>query len=240
MHETAHQWFGDSITEKDWDDVWLSEGFATYFTLLYTEHYDGRDAFVDGLKSSRARVMALESSLPGVAVIHDNLSDMSKVLNQLIYQKGGWTLHMLRGVIGTDPFWTGIREYYRQYRNASASTDDFRRVMEQASGQDLGWFFDEWLKRAASPSFDGSWRYDAAARQIAITLDQTQPGGAYRMPIEFGITVDAQPVPSMRIARVQMTARHSTFTIPSDVEPRTVTFDPGTWLLVDHLRFEQR
>ena len=131
VHETAHQWFGDSITEKDWDDVWLSEGFATYFTLLYTEHYEGRDAFVAGLKASRARVLALQKSLPGVAVLHDNLSDMSQVLNQLIYQKGGWTLHMLRGVIGTDTFWAGIREYYRRYRNASASTADFRRVMEQ-------------------------------------------------------------------------------------------------------------
>ena len=240
VHETAHQWFGDSITEKDWDDVWLSEGFATYFTLLYTEHYDGRDAFVAGLQSSRARVMALESSLPGVAVLHDNLSDMSKVLNQLIYQKGGWTLHMLRGVIGTGHFWAGIREYYRRYRNASASTADFRRVMEQASGQDLGWFFDEWLTRATSPSFDGSWHYDAAARQITITLDQTQPGDAYRMPIEFGVTFHAAPVPSTRIERVQMTAKHGTFAIASDVEPQAVTLDPDTWLLIDHLRFEKR
>ncbi len=202
VHETAHQWFGDSITEKDWDDVWLSEGFATYFTLLYTEHYEGRDAFVAGLLWSRARVMSLEASLPGVAVLHDNLSDMSKVLNQLIYQKGGWTLHMLRGVIGTETFWNGIREYYRQYRNASASTADFRRVMEQASGQDLGWFFDEWLTRPKSPSFDGSWHYDTAAKQIAITLDQTQAGEAYRMPVEFGVTVDARPVPATRIERV--------------------------------------
>jgi aminopeptidase N len=240
VHETAHQWFGDSITEKDWDDVWLSEGFATYFTLLYTEHYAGRDAFVEGLQSSRARVLSLQKSLPGVAVLHDNLSDMSQVLNQLIYQKGGWTLHMLRGVIGTDTFWSGIREYYRRYRDASASTADFRRVMEEASGRDLGWFFDEWLTRPTEPSFEGSWHYDAAAKQVAITLDQTQAGAPYRMPIEFGITLDAQPVPRTRIERVEMTGAHATFTIPSDVEPSAVTFDPGTWLLVDQVRFEKR
>ena len=103
-HEIAHQWFGDSVTEKDWDDVWLSEGFATYFTLLCTEHYEGRDAFVAGLKHSREVVFTTEKKNPGVAVRHDNLSDMKKVLNQLVYQKGGWTLHMLRGQIGTDKF----------------------------------------------------------------------------------------------------------------------------------------
>ena len=101
-HEIAHQWFGDAVTERDWDDVWLSEGFATYFTLLFTEHDAGRDAFVAGLKASRTRAIATEKSLPGVSVIHDNLADMSKVLNQLVYQKGGWVLHMLRGVIGTE------------------------------------------------------------------------------------------------------------------------------------------
>ena len=116
-HEIAHQWFGDSVTESDWDDVWLSEGFATYFTLLFTEHDSGRDAFVAGLKRSREIVFATEKRNPGLAVIHDNLSDMRHVLNRLVYQKGGWTLHMLRGQVGTDTFWAGIRDYYRRYRD---------------------------------------------------------------------------------------------------------------------------
>jgi aminopeptidase N len=240
VHETAHQWFGDSVTEKDWDDVWLSEGFATYFTLLYTEHFEGRDAFVDGLKTSRARVLALQRSLPGEAVLHDNLSDMSKVLNQLIYQKGGWTLHMLRGVIGTDAFWTGIRAYYRQYRNRNASTADFRRVMEQAAGRDLRWFFDEWLTRSTEPSFDGTWQYDAGSKRLEITLDQTQGGPPYRLPVEFGVTLPAAPVPKTRVERVEMNAAHATFAIPCDEAPLDVTFDPDTWLLTDHVRFEKR
>ena len=164
-HEIAHQWFGDSVTEKDWDDVWLSEGFATYFTLLCTEHYEGRDAFVAGLKKSRETVFTTEEKMPGVAVRHNNLSDMKKVLNQLVYQKGGWMLHMLRGQIGTDKFWAGIRDYYRRYRDTNASTDDFRKVMEENSGADLGWFFDQWLNRAGSPVVEGSWRYDAGSQE---------------------------------------------------------------------------
>ena len=94
-HEIAHQWFGNSVTERDWDDVWLSEGFATYFTLLFLEHDKGRDAFLSGLERSRTNVFGVEKRNPQLAVIHDNLADTKKVLNNLVYQKGGWTLHML-------------------------------------------------------------------------------------------------------------------------------------------------
>ena len=82
VHEIAHQWFGDSVTERDWDDVWLSEGFATYFALLFTEHDEGRDAFVDGLKRSRAQVLQLEQKLPDTPVIHRNLADMEQGAEQ--------------------------------------------------------------------------------------------------------------------------------------------------------------
>jgi len=238
-HEIAHQWFGNAVTESDWDDVWLSEGFATYFTLLYTEHYSGRDAFVAGLKASRARAIATEKSLPGISVIHRNLSDMTKVLNQLVYQKGGWVLHMLRGVIGTADFWTGIREYYRRYRNGNATTNDLRRVMEEASGEDLAGFFDQWLTRPQSPSFEGGWRYNAAAKQVEIEINQSQAGDAYRMPIEVGIATDGQAA-TTRVERFDMRAKHNVFTVPADREPEAVTFDPNTWLLLDQVSFAKR
>ena len=239
-HEIAHQWFGDSVTETDWDDVWLSEGFATYFTLLFTEHYSGRDSFVADLKSSRTTAIATEKSLPGVSVIHDNLSDMSKVLNRLVYQKGGWVLHMLRGVIGMENFRAGIREYYRQYRDRSATTDDLRRVMEATSRQDLSWFFSQWLKRPTSPSFDGGWRYDAATKQIEIELNQTQDGEPYRMPVEFAITIDRAPQPTRRIVRFEMKAKRNTFSAEAENEPSAVVFDPDTWLLMDRATFVKR
>jgi aminopeptidase N len=224
-HEIAHQWFGDSVTEKDWDDVWLSEGFATYFTLLCTEHYGGRDAFVAGLKHSREVVFTTEKKNPGVAVRHDNLSDMTKVLNQLVYQKGGWTLHMLRRQIGTEKYWAGVRDYYRRYRNGNASTEDFRKVMEENSGTDLGWFFEQWLNRAGSPVVEGSWRYDAGAKKITIQLAQKQPGEAYRLLLEVGI--------SERIEMIEMTRKEQQFEIASDKEPTSVVLDPNTWVLMD-------
>ena len=94
------------------------------FTNLTAEHYNGRDAFVSRLKTDRERILAAEKSNPGEAVVHKNLADMKKVLapNVIVYQKGGWVLHMLRGQIGTEKFWQGIRDYYHRYRDSNASS----------------------------------------------------------------------------------------------------------------------
>jgi aminopeptidase N len=229
-HEVAHQWFGDSVTERDWDDVWLSEGFATYFTLLFTEHDHGRDAFVAGLKRSRDLVFAAEARETGLAVLHTNLADTRKVLNPLVYQKGGWMLHMLRGQLGTDTFWAGIREYYRRHRDGHASTDDFRRVMEETSGRDLSGFFRQWLARAGSPAVEGTWSHDPSAGQLVVELTQTQPGEPYCLPIEIGISNDGSS--TARIEKAELTDRSHRFEFSAAKEPSTVTLDPNCWVLM--------
>ena len=160
-HEIAHAWFGNGVTERDWDDVWLSEGFATYLTHLFVEHVDGRDAFVAGLRRDRDRVAAAEKKTPDTPIVHRDLSDMSRVLNPFVYQKAGWVLHMLRVRVGDEAFRASVREYYRRHQNATASTDDFRRVVEEVTGQDLGPFFRQWLNRPGIPSISGTWRYRA-------------------------------------------------------------------------------
>ncbi|MFN0102046.1 MAG: M1 family metallopeptidase [Bryobacteraceae bacterium] len=223
-HEVAHQWFGNSVTESDWDDLWLSEGFATYFALLCVERMEGRDAFVSGLKRSRTTILNLEAKLPSTAVIHANLADMKKIANGLIYQKGAWTLHMLRGLIGMEAFRNGMRDYYQRYRGRNATTADFQRVMEEHSGVELGWFLDQWLRRPGTPAIEGTWSYDAGAKQVQIALRQTQPGGVYRLPLEFGLDGD-------RVERVEMKTREERFVIGAGKEPSAVRMDPNMWTL---------
>jgi aminopeptidase N len=222
-HEIAHQWFGDSVTEKDWDDVWLSEGFATYFALLTTEHYQGRDAFVAGLQRSRTQVFATERRMPGVAVVQDK--PWSGIPNAIVYQKGSWVLHLLRGQIGADKFWAGIREYYRRYRDGNASTADFRGVMEEVSGADLGWFFDQWLYRAGSPVVEGRWHYDAAARKVIVDLSQTQAGDVYRLPLEVAV--------GGKVEKIEMTRQQQRFEIAAEQAPAAVVLDPNTSMLME-------
>ena len=232
IHEIAHQWWGNAVTERDWDDVWLSEGFATYFTLLYIEHAHGRDAFVAGLSKSRDSIRAFDAKTPGYRIVHDTLADMAKVVTRQTYEKGGWTLHMLRGLLGDETFWAGIRAYYARYRNANASTADFRQVIEEVSGRDLGWFFEQWLERPGGfPQVKGTWSYDAQARAIRIELEQAQPEAPYRLPIELSVRTSGSQPP--RLERIEMRERRQAFTIAADAQPEAVTLDPGSWTLMD-------
>lgn len=230
IHEVAHQWFGNAVTEYDWNDVWLSEGFATYFTLLFIEHAYGRDEFVDGLRSSRDRVMAFYGNNPDYRIVHDNLTDMRQVTTSNIYQKGGWTLHMLRGIVGDEAFWRGIQAYYRTYRDANASTDDFRRAMEEASGRDLSRFFRQWLYQGGKLQYRGSWSYEDGV--VTVELNQVQNDGSFfEMPVQVGLYFEGDPQP--RIEALQVDEVRNTFTIRVDREPADVVLDPHTWVLME-------
>ncbi|MCH8954150.1 M1 family metallopeptidase [candidate division KSB1 bacterium] len=232
IHEIAHQWFGNAVTEYDWDDVWLSEGFATYFTLLFIEHQYGRDAFVEGLKASQKRVNAFYEKNPDYRIVHNNLKDMRKVTTGQTYQKGSWILHMLRGVIGTDNFWKGIQSYYHKYQDANATTDDFLREMEEASGRDLSGFFQQWLYKGGTLKYAGSWQFDSAQSQITIKLDQVQNDGSlFKMPLEVGIYSGDKNVPQIEV--LQVNEKSNVFIIKVDSEPENVLLDPNTWVLMD-------
>ena len=232
VHEVAHQWFGNAVTENDWNDIWLSEGFATYFTLLYTEHAEGRDAFAEGLRRSRATVLRMETSLPNTPVVHVNHDDaVREPTNALVYQKGAWILHMLREQVGTETFWRGIRDYYRRHMNATASTDDFRRVMEQTSGQDLTWFFRQWLNRPGVPALSGTWRYDATAKEVVVTVRQTQTAEPYRLSLGVGLVSAAGALPNVR--QMAIDGRETTMRFTAASEPAAVVLDPAVSTLAD-------
>jgi aminopeptidase N len=229
-HEIAHAWFGDGVTERDWDDVWLSEGFATYLTHLFVEHVDGRDAFIAGLRRDRDRIAAAEKTMPDTPIVHRNISDMSRVLNTFVYQKAGWVLHMLRARVGDEPFRASIREYFRRYQNSTASTDDFRRAVEEVTGQDLGPFFKQWLNRPGIPSIGGTWRYRADLKLVEVTLEQAQQAEPFQMPLEIAIESDGQP---RKIERVELSGRTQRFEFAAGREPSGVVLDPNTRALAE-------
>ena len=146
-------------------------------------------------------------------------------------RKGGWTLHMLRGRLGTETFWAGIRDYYRRYRDGNVSTDDFRRVMEETSGQDLGWFFQQWLRRPGSPEVNGTWQYRPEDHCIDIELTQTQPGDPVSIRrSRSASTVEGSAAP--RIEKIEMTERRHRFSIQADKAPTSVILDPNCWVLM--------
>ena len=230
IHEIAHQWFGNAVTEYDWDDVWLSEGFATYFTLLFIEHAYGRDAFVEGLRASQKSVDAFHEKNPGYTIIHKNLADMAQVTTSQTYQKGSWVLHMLRGVVGTEVFWEGIRAYYREFKDANATTEDFKRVMEEVSGKDLDTFFRQWLHEPGALELKGYWSFDEQAGQVVVELEQVQSGGLWMdMPIEVAITGKNG---SKSLETIRIREKVNRLAIKVDGEPEHLVLDPNLWVLM--------
>ena len=217
---------------------------------------------------------------PDSTIVHENLADISKVIanNAQIYQGGAQVLHMLRGVLGDDRFWAGIRLYYSRFRNGNASSDDFRHAMEDAcsptadcpdEAQDLVVV----LPRVAQPrrrshSSSGTWHYDAAAKQIVVTLDQTQTTGLYRMPMEIAVTTPAAPPvappaspaasataappagrrggggtpagPTTSTVKMWIDKAHNTMAIPVAAEPTDVQLDPRTRVTMMQATFVKR
>ncbi|GLH71621.1 peptidase [Geothrix limicola] len=226
-HEIAHQWFGDAVTEADWDDVWLSEGFATYLTDCFLEHAQGREAFVASLRKERAQVISEEAARPDTPVVHRNLSDTGKVLNAFVYEKAAWVLHMLRNQVGDAAFWRGLQAYFQGHRHGLATTADVRHAMEAASGQNLEPFFHQWLDRPGIPKLQGTWRYEAEARQLVVDLRQTQAGEAFQMPLSLSLGLGG------RVETVLLSQKQQCFTFPMSEAPAFVEVDPNTVALID-------
>jgi aminopeptidase N len=232
IHEIAHQWFGNAVTEYDWDDVWLSEGFATYFTSLFIEHEYGLDAFMQQMASSKERVISFNSKNPDYRIVHDNLEDMSQVTTGQTYQKGSWILHMLRGVVGTENFWKGIRSYYSKYQNLNATTADFRREMEEASGMDLERFFEQWLYKSGALELDGNWDFNKKTQELRVSLDQVQQDGSlFEMPIQIAIYRENEKLTILKTLEIK--EKSNSFSLSLDFEPEKVVLDPESWVLME-------
>jgi aminopeptidase N len=228
-HETAHQWFGDSVTEADWPELWLSEGFATYFGHLFFEHAEGEADFRGRLEEDREQVLASKDVLR--PVIDREEQDLFALLNVNNYPKGGWVLHMLRGIVGDEAFFRGIRAYYGAHALATATTEDLRRAMEEASGKELGWFFRQWLEEPGYPVLEASATRDGATGTVLLTVRQLQPADwpTFRLPMVVEVTGGGgDPVRQA----IEITQRSQAFSIggvgPGEVRTR---LDPDGWVL---------
>jgi aminopeptidase N len=225
-HEIAHQWFGNSVTQADWDHIWLSEGFATYLEALFYEHLEGPEALKQAMIRSAMRINKYQFT-PSTPIVDPAEKDLFRKLNPLTYDKGAWVLHMLRGIMGDERFFAGIRRYYELYQDRNAVTEDFQKVMEDANGTDLSVFFRQWLYRPGMPKYHVSWRWNAAAGEADITLRQEQSAGLFDMPLEIAFLVEGGR--ETRKCRV-FEAVH-TFRIPLAAEPLSIEIDPDGWVL---------
>ena len=229
-HETAHQWFGDAVTEREWPHVWLSEGFATYFAALWTQSAHGDSAFRADLLSMRMRVLKSPITFEK-PVIDESLDDLRRVLNSNVYQKAGFVLHMLRVEIGDSAFFGGIRAYYAAHRHGNAMTADLQQEFERTAGRPLDWFFDQWMRRPGTAELRPSWKWDASRRKVVVTVVQGARFPPYRISLAVDVTDASGATKRVRITVPATTTSSVDLPIPLSTAPRNVVFDADDSLL---------
>ncbi len=224
-HEIAHQWFGDSVTESTWSDLWLSEGFATYFAGLFVQRYEGEEAFQQYMKQGAATVFAYEKK-SRVPIFDRDTENLLDLLNPNNYQKGSWVLHMLRSNLGDKAFFRGIRNYYAAHKNSTASTEDLRSALEQASGRDLRTFFARWVYDSGHPQYELSWEW-LRNRELRLTLKQVQAGNAFLDPVSVTISTAS----GKRDIILKPTGKQLIETLRLNEKPLRLDLDPLNTLL---------
>jgi aminopeptidase N len=224
-HEIAHQWFGDSVTESTWSDLWLSEGFATYFAGLFLQRYEGEDVFQAYMKDAATNAFAYEKKRRA-PIFDPDTEDLMELLNANNYQKGAWVLHMLRSSLGDEAFFRGLRKYYEAHKNATASTEDLRAALEQASSQPLYNFFARWVYDSGHPQYELTWDW-VRKEELRITLTQVQSGKVFLDAVPLRISTAS----GSKDILLQPTSKYLIKTIRLRDKPTRIEIDPHNTLL---------
>lgn len=225
-HELAHQWWGDLVTCSNFHHIWINEGFATYSEALYWGAKDGDDAYHAHMAS---KVNNVNSS-----VYRPDTSSVGSIFSySMVYQKGAWVLHMLRHVVGDETFFASLAAYREAFQFRTASTEDFQGVAEAVWGQDLEWFFDQWIYGIGIPSYRWWWSATEADEfgnsQVTIHVDQIQSGAlpTFKMPIDLSFSDGSNETDVV----IWDSLRAQEFNITLDFVPTLLTFDENEWIL---------
>ena len=227
-HEVAHQWFGNSASEKEWEHIWLSEGFATYFTNLYIENTYGIESLKKQLEKDRLKIIdfSYEYFHP---VVDTNYIDLMDLLNPNSYQKGSWVLHMIRRKLGDDIFKKAISTYYNTYRLSNATSEDFRMVLEKVSGVNFEQFFKQWLYTAGHPKLNVKATIDK--HQIKFSIKQLQIGPLFDFPLLIELQFQNG---TKEFIEIIINKKEEQFVIKIEEELKSWKLDPNIDLLFEN------
>jgi aminopeptidase N len=228
-HEMSHQWFGDLVTCKDWADLWLNEGFATFMATLWEEHQYGPDNVAYARWRAQAAWFRQRRLFDVPIVTHDFRDSLQYAGN--IYGKAGLVLQMLREQLGDDAFFHALQHYLEINRLQNVVTADLIKAIEESTHVDVDRFFDQWIYGGGAPRFSVTATYDAAASQVRMQVKQTQDVrghvALFQAPVEVAITTAA----GTKSFPVTVTKADETFSFPADSEPLLVLFDKGDKVL---------
>lgn len=230
-HELAHQWYGDLLTCRDWGHAWLNEGFATYFELLFKEHDLGRDEFLYGLAQEAESYFEEDRERYRRPIVSNVYNEPIDLFDRHLYEKGGLVLHMLRFVLGEELFWKAIRHYTAKHQRTNVVTTDLQRAIEEATGRNVDWFFDQWIYGAGHPDLKAEYAWDEehGSARLGVKQTQAQTDGTplFRLPMDVALTTGE----GVQTFRIEVSEREQSFHFPLPAKPLMVRLDPGNWTL---------
>jgi aminopeptidase N len=220
VHELAHQWWGNAVGLKNWNEIWLNEGFSTYSEALYYENESGKEALQSTMISK------MSSSFTGT------LSDPGAFLfTNTVYNKGAWVLHMLRREVNDSSFFKILRTYYETYKYSNASTSDFKNICEEVSGRSLDKFFDQWINGEGEIELEYSssiLKYDNQVK-IELGIKQVQDDyEVYHFPLDVQLMYEDS---TTKIFSFNISTKDTLLKIISEKDLLNIDLDPDSWLL---------
>lgn len=243
-HELAHSWFGNLVTCRDWGELWLNEAFASFMETVWSEHDKGRDtALYETYQNQQGYFQAWDQGYrrPMVTKLY---ADPDGLFDAYVYPRGAAVVQMLRFVLGDGRFWKAVNHYLKKHRWQNVETQQLVVAIEEATGQNLQWFFDQWLYRMGHPEFDIAASYDEAAKSLRLTVRQTQKpdeerrwyasAGVFTMPVDLAITTAT----GEKVHRLRVDDREETFTFAVDSKPLIINFDRGNHI-IKRVKFER-
>ena len=225
-HELFHQWFGDLVTCESWSNLPLNEAFATYGEVLWREYKYG---FYDAARHRFEDYMSYMNEAAGKRVppVRYFYNDKEDMFDSHSYAKGGLILHALRRYLGDEAFFEGLQLYLRKHAYSDVELAELRLALEDVSGLDLNWFFDQWFLSPGHPELVVSYDYDSVAKRAAVAVKQTQNAPAnlevYRLDTEIAVYF---PDGQKQTVPVRLDTRDTVFYVPTQTPPLFVDFDP--------------
>jgi len=230
-HELAHQWWGDLITLRSWAHTWLNESFATYSDYLYIRHDKGDDEGALDLQGKLNAYLREAKTRYIRPIVSDRYDQPGDMFDSHTYPKGALVLHMLRQQLGDAAFFDTLKHFLHRYAFEPVDTNDFIRSVKTVTGQNLDWFFDQWLYKPGHPVFDVRSDWDPERKVVVLKVSQMQDFSrgvpVFRVPVSVAI-VNAS---GRSTSRVWIRERDETFEFPSETKPLLVRFDPENALL---------
>ena len=230
-HELVHQWFGDLVTCEDWSQIWLNEGFATYYAHLYNQHKDGQEDFLYGMYNSARGFINRTVKEDSRPIVFRSYDVPTELFGYLVYPKGGWVLHMLRGELGPDVFRRSIKKYLEQHQFGTVTTHDLISALEETSGRNLDRFFDQWVFHPHHPELQVKYSWDEKDKLAKVSITQVQPltnGVAlFHFPLKLRFKSASATIDRV----VQIEEKQTDLYFPLDASPEIFRVDPDYALL---------